>query len=417
MMFCRTDGGSQYVAHSADGGETWSDLGPSNLASPRSPATIERIPSSGKLLCVWNDHSGAHPFVAGKRTPLCLAISSDEGKTWSQSRVIEDDPDGWYCYTSMTFLEDRVLLAYCAGDKQVGGLNRFKVLAVSQQELERDPDMEPTGKLDQQPSRDGGLLESSLDYGRSFIHTKAPWNSPRFWVESRCRITDPVTKKMAEYFQCGSCKSENTFAEKDLFMTDNYDFLPVFSDDEVVVFRRGSQWAGNYREVRRAKDWWDGNVPRLRKVQVRVLTTPQEIGEAIASGQPLIGQTELRSEATGRTVVLEYPIKTINWHRDDKLWQVDTGPIVLPDLSAPPDEWSRTLQLAYLAFNSWEWTDFVVEQPTPVHAISAKEGPEEEEPDEEDNKEEVAKVLHYSGLIHKQARNVLLVVDDTRDEQ
>ena len=136
MIFCRTDGGSQYVAHSADEGDTWSDLWPSLLASPRSPATIERNPVDGNLVCVWNDHSGRYPFAAGKRTPLCLAISRDEGKTWSRSRVIEGAPVGWYCYTAMAFHKSRLLVAYCAGDKTVGGLNRLKAVVVRQSELE-----------------------------------------------------------------------------------------------------------------------------------------------------------------------------------------------------------------------------------------------------------------------------------------
>jgi sialidase-1 len=128
MMYLRTDAGSQYVCHSPDGGQTWSKAEPSPLASPLSPATIKRIPWTGELLCVWNDHSGAHPYAAGRRTPLCLATSKDEGKTWSPSRIIEDNPDGWYCYTAIAFLEDQMLLAYCAGDKTVGGLNRLKVV-------------------------------------------------------------------------------------------------------------------------------------------------------------------------------------------------------------------------------------------------------------------------------------------------
>jgi len=59
-----------------------------------------------------------------------LAISKDDGRTRSQSRVIEGDPDGWYCYTSMTFTGDSVILAYCAGDSRVGRLNRLKVIAI-----------------------------------------------------------------------------------------------------------------------------------------------------------------------------------------------------------------------------------------------------------------------------------------------
>jgi sialidase-1 len=131
MMFIRTDAGSQYICHSADGGETWSKPEPSDLASPLSPASIERIPWTGKLLCVWNDHSGRHPFPKDRRTPLCWASSWNEGRTWRPSHIIEDNPDGWYCYTAIAFVDNRILLAYCAGDKQVGGLNRLKVVAIS----------------------------------------------------------------------------------------------------------------------------------------------------------------------------------------------------------------------------------------------------------------------------------------------
>lgn len=139
MMYLRTNAGSQYVCHSPDGGETWSKAGPSALASPLSPATIKRVPWTGDLVCVWNDHSGVHPYPVGRRTPLCLAISKDEGKTWSRSRILENDADGWYCYTSIAFLEDRMLLAYCAGDTKVGGLNRLKVCSVPVRALKETP--------------------------------------------------------------------------------------------------------------------------------------------------------------------------------------------------------------------------------------------------------------------------------------
>ncbi len=129
-MWMRTTHGSQYACTSADKGESWSKPKPTTLYSPCSPATIERMPWTGDLLCVWNDHSGRHVYPKGRRTPLCVAISKDEGKTWSPSRVIEGDPNGWYCYISMTFVGDRCILSYCAGDKKVGGLNRLKVLAL-----------------------------------------------------------------------------------------------------------------------------------------------------------------------------------------------------------------------------------------------------------------------------------------------
>lgn len=117
MGFCRTNGGSQYVAFSKDDGQTFSELKPSNMISPVSPASIERIPSTGDLLLVWNNHQGIDAKLRGKRTPLSLAISKDEGKTWQQIQNIETNPNGWYCYTAIEFTKEGVLLGHCAGDR------------------------------------------------------------------------------------------------------------------------------------------------------------------------------------------------------------------------------------------------------------------------------------------------------------
>ena len=129
-MWTRTDMGYQFESFSEDGGDTWSEAGPSSMASPVSPASIKRVPWGDDLFLVWNDHSGTHPFPKGRRTPLCVALSSDEGRTWSRSKVLEGDPEGWYCYISVTFVGDSVVLGYCAGDSRVGGLNRLKVVQV-----------------------------------------------------------------------------------------------------------------------------------------------------------------------------------------------------------------------------------------------------------------------------------------------
>ena len=117
LGFCRTNGGSQYVATSKDGGKTFSKLKPSNMASPVSPASIERIPSTGDLLLVWNNHQDIRPELRGKRTPLTIAISKDEGKTWQHIQDVESNPHGWYCYTAIEFTKDGVLLGHCAGDR------------------------------------------------------------------------------------------------------------------------------------------------------------------------------------------------------------------------------------------------------------------------------------------------------------
>ncbi len=131
FSWMRTDQGAQFGSYSTDGGNSWSLPGATTLASPASPASIKRLSGSTDLLAVYNDHSGRFPFPKGKRTPLVMAISSDGGKTWPRRKAIESDPDGWFCYTAMHFVDDALLLAYCAGDSKIGGLNRLRTRRIA----------------------------------------------------------------------------------------------------------------------------------------------------------------------------------------------------------------------------------------------------------------------------------------------
>lgn len=128
LMLFRTGEGCQYRTFSTDQGQTWSAVEPSHLISPMSPATVKRIPSTGDLLVVYNDHSNITAEYQGNRTPLVAAISRNEGETWEQHKVLEYDPGGWYCYTAMYFVGETVLLSYCAGQRLTGGLNLTQVM-------------------------------------------------------------------------------------------------------------------------------------------------------------------------------------------------------------------------------------------------------------------------------------------------
>jgi len=114
MMFIRTNAGCQYLSYSSDGGDTWSAPVASGIKSPVSPASIKRLPSTGDLLLVWNDHANIHAGLKSRRVPLSTAISKDDGKTWQCVKVLEGNPKGRYCYIAIHPVDDVVLLGYCA---------------------------------------------------------------------------------------------------------------------------------------------------------------------------------------------------------------------------------------------------------------------------------------------------------------
>ena len=90
-----SDGRGQLAAKIVDVGisfESWP------MTKARGPATIERIPWSGGLLCLWNDHTGWHNHPPDpRRSPLSMTISNDEGATWAPSRVLDGKWTGSYC--------------------------------------------------------------------------------------------------------------------------------------------------------------------------------------------------------------------------------------------------------------------------------------------------------------------------------
>ena len=116
MMWCRCDLGQIYRCYSKDGAETFGPWEPMGLKAPCSPAAIQRIPSTGDLLCIFNNHAAPPEYWAVGRSPLTTALSSDEGATWRIVGDLEPDRTKSYCYTSVTFLPGgEILLAYYHG--------------------------------------------------------------------------------------------------------------------------------------------------------------------------------------------------------------------------------------------------------------------------------------------------------------
>ena len=135
MMYIRATGGFQQLSWSKDKGQTWSPMVAGAIPSPLSPASIARIPSTGDLLLVWNNNDGSNPQTAGKRTPLTVAVSKDEGKSWEHIRNIETDPNGWFCYIAIHFTKEDVLLSYCTGPPQYRHLSVTNVMKIPQKDL------------------------------------------------------------------------------------------------------------------------------------------------------------------------------------------------------------------------------------------------------------------------------------------
>ena len=120
MAWFRTCGGCQYKSFSYDQGESWTLPVPaSEFPAAESPLSMKRNPVTGELMAVWNDwnpqRSVRYDTQSWGRTPLVMAKSRDEGISWTDHVVLENDPSRGFAYTAMLFDDGKLLLEYCCG--------------------------------------------------------------------------------------------------------------------------------------------------------------------------------------------------------------------------------------------------------------------------------------------------------------
>ena len=82
-MFTRTKVGKIYRSDSYDGGKTWCSAYPTNLPNNNSGIDLD-TDDSGRIFLVYNPVG-----IPGIRTPLTLAVSLDDGKTFTKIKTFE----------------------------------------------------------------------------------------------------------------------------------------------------------------------------------------------------------------------------------------------------------------------------------------------------------------------------------------
>ena len=138
--WARTELGRQYEPFSMDGGETWTACQPSRFTSPNSPLCMKRG-DDGKLYAIWNpipEYNGREKvgYFTGGRTPMVIAASGDDGRSFTEPVAFEWDKDSGYCYCAIYFIKDALLLAYCAGgSKERSCLVKTRIRRIEKEEL------------------------------------------------------------------------------------------------------------------------------------------------------------------------------------------------------------------------------------------------------------------------------------------
>ncbi len=203
-------------------------------------------------------------------------------------------------------------------------------------------------------------------------------NTVRINLECRCTLVHRPSRTTTTYALGASCKTERVGGPGDLWLFPNADFCPVVSDSEFLIIKRWQKTGMGVlrnppslglqpeRQIGLTKDAWADCSVDWQEVAGRELQGIDEIIAGIRGARPLVSRT---SYSQGEyDVVIEHPVKTINFSQRENVFQTDTGPVLLPDLSPQRLQNEERLigcfDLAYSAFNAPEWAEFIVNVPT-----------------------------------------------------
>ena len=203
-------------------------------------------------------------------------------------------------------------------------------------------------------------------------------NNVRINVECRCDIEDRAAGGTTAYALGASCKTERVGGPGPLWLEPNADFQLVASRDDFLVIKswqkcdmgvkRYPEHLGVQpeRQAGRVKEAWTSFSIDWKPAEGRELKEIGQIIEATRGDRPLVSRTEYTDGP--RRVVIDHPVKTINYSERENVFQTDTGPILLPDFSRlkAGQPQIEALELAFSAFNAPTWVEFIVNAPTPV---------------------------------------------------
>ena len=203
-------------------------------------------------------------------------------------------------------------------------------------------------------------------------------NNARIALEATCELIHRPSGKTTLYALGASCKSELVGVERDIWTQPNADFCLVASIDEALIIKR---WDRTDKRVMRFPEtlgvqperqvdlvscMWNSFDLSPHVVEGKLLESSAEVIEAVFANRPL--NLRLAYDDRDYHVTIQHPVKTMNVNELDGLFQTDTGPIALPNLSptrrAIEQPMVSVFDLAYVAFKDPDWAEFIVNVPT-----------------------------------------------------
>ncbi len=209
-------------------------------------------------------------------------------------------------------------------------------------------------------------------------HNLPSGNKARILLESFIDVIDERTGATERFVLTVGHPTEWMFVEDRIFHIPSKEWRAIYSLKEVRNMGPSLTYQGKPSRGRRWRDRSPTSGAAISSLAIdvrrfprtRVLKTHAEIDAAIWSKVPLVGRTEIRDPKRRERYLLEYPIIIISSVQETGRFQVDTGPVLVPDFTSEAESIIDRLEMAYIAYNRLDRAEFILRRPTPLPSHS-----------------------------------------------
>ena len=212
------------------------------------------------------------------------------------------------------------------------------------------------------------------DPRRNARHNVPLGNKARIQLDAIVEVIDEETGASEQFVLIAPCRAEWVYAEKQLFQIPSRDYRNIYSLTEERRMGRAITYGGESDRGHPVSDTFQSlEIDIVRFPRGRVLDTPAAVNEATGNNVPLIGRTQIRESERRKRYVLEYPIKTMNFRPENSSFQVDTGPLLVPDFDSGEPRTIDRLEMAHVVYNRLDYAEFILRRPTPINDEQGRE--------------------------------------------
>jgi len=210
---------------------------------------------------------------------------------------------------------------------------------------------------------------NAIDFANSYMTWfphEPSGNIARIQLDAACTLMDETTGARAQFYLIAPCRAERMYLDTPLFQLPNYEFCGIWSADEFLIIRTAWVSERDNRQYGLGRERWrDIRLDIRTFAHSAVLTDDAAIVKATLENRALTARTELVDAASGRRALLEYPVKTMNVMAEPPRFQVDTGPLILPNFEVAVTHPIESFEMAHVVYNGMDKAEFILRKPTP----------------------------------------------------